>query len=199
MPDDDRLPRSLTGRWRRVLKAFQAGEPHEDIAYHVARATADTLRRTHGIPDLPVLGILLQQAAADGPSNGGSADSPRALPTRVPARLARQAADVLSAVMRDRLALTSPDSAALILARRVVADIAYSFGLDRMAPVLVAGGHSPAELHRQFEMLAHSNPLGELARRLLAHPDAEGLRAPARRRPKLATADLMDVDVGEML
>ena len=50
MPDDDRLPRSLTGRWRRVMKAFQAGEPPEDIAYHVARATADTLRRTHGIP-----------------------------------------------------------------------------------------------------------------------------------------------------
>ncbi len=64
MPDDDRLPRSLTGRWRRIVKAFQAGEPPEDIAYHVARATADTLRRTHGIPDLPAPGVQLQQAAA---------------------------------------------------------------------------------------------------------------------------------------
>ncbi len=30
MPDDDRLPRSLSGRWRCVLKAFQAGEPYEE-------------------------------------------------------------------------------------------------------------------------------------------------------------------------
>lgn len=199
MPDDDRLPRSLTGRWRRIMKAFQAGEPPEDIAYHVARATADTLRRTHGITDLPALGVQLQQAAADGLSGNGRADSPRVLPTRVPGRLARQAADALSAVMRDRLALTSPESAALILARRVVADVAYSFGLDRMAPFLVAGGHNAAELHRQFESLAQSNPLGELARRLLAHPDGKGLRAPGRRRPRLATADLMEIDVGELL
>jgi hypothetical protein len=68
-----------------------------------------------------------------------------------------------------------------------------------MSSFLVAGGHNPAELHRQFENLAQSNPLGELARRLLAHPDAKGLRAPGRRRPRLATADLMDVDVGELL
>lgn len=40
MPDDDRIPRSLSGRWRRSLKAFLAGEPQEDIEFHVARATA---------------------------------------------------------------------------------------------------------------------------------------------------------------
>ena len=196
MPDDDRLPRSLSGRWRRVLKAFQAGEPQEDIAYYVTRATAETLRRMHGIPDLPALGIRLHQAALTGRADHGSGEADSLPPpSHIPTKRARQAVDVLSTVMKDRLALTSPDSAALMLARRVVADVAYAFGLDRMAP----GGYSHGESRRRYENLAQSNPLCELAKRLLAHPDAIGLRAPGRPRSKLATADLMEIDVSEML
>ncbi len=68
-----------------------------------------------------------------------------------------------------------------------------------MAPVLMGNGFDPVELRHRFEGIAQSNPLGELAKRLLAHPDGAGLRAPGRRRLKLATADLMDVDIEEML
>lgn len=121
MPDDDRMPRSLSGGWRRVLKAIQAKEPQEDIVYHVARATAETLRRAHGIPDLPALSVRLHQATIGSSSRlGDDDDGYRALP-----------------------------------------------------------GHIPA-------------------RRLLAHPDATGLRAPAQRRLKLAMADLMDIDIEAM-
>ena len=197
MPDDDRLPRSLSARWRRVLKAFQAGEPQEAIEHHVAKATAETLRRAHGVPELPALGAQAYLAAvADHDSDGGSRREPSA---HIPTRLARQAVDALSAAMKDRLALTSPDTAALLLARRVVAEVAYSFGLDRMAPVLMGDGLDPVELRHRFEGIAQSNPLSELAKRLLAHPDGSGLRAPGRRQVKLATADLMDVDIEEML
>lgn len=199
MPDDDKLPRSLSGRWRRVLKAIQAGEPQADIAYHVARATADTLRRVGGIPSLSALGAQVHQAAIDASAQPGGLARRRDLPAHVPTRLACRAVDVLSAVMKDRLALTSPDSAALLLARRVVADVAYAFGLDRMAPVLLADGYGHTELRRQFDNLAQSNPLGDLAKRLIAHPDAVGLRAPGQPRTKLATADLLDVDVREIL
>ncbi len=66
MPDDDRLPRSLSARWRRVLKAFQAGEPQEAIEHHVAKATAETLRRTHGVPELPALRAQMYLAATTG-------------------------------------------------------------------------------------------------------------------------------------
>lgn len=197
MPDDDRLPRSLSARWRRVLKAFQAGEPQEAIEHHVAKATAETLRRAHGVPELPTLGAQAYLAAvADYGGDGGSRREPSA---QIPTRLARQAVGALSAAMKDRLALTSPDIAALLLARRVVSEVAYSFGLDRMAPVLMGDGFDPVELRHRFEGIAQSNPLGELAKRLLAHPDGSGLRAPGRRRVKLATADLMDVDIEEML
>jgi len=197
MPDDDRLPRSLSARWRRVLKAFQAGEPQEAIEHHVAKATAETLRRAHGVPELPALGAQAYLAAvADHDSDGGSRREPSA---HIPTRLARRAVDALSAAMKDRLALTSPDTAALLLARRVVAEVAYLFGLDRMAPVLMGDGLDPVELRHRFEGIAQSNPLGELAKRLLAHPDGSGLRAPGRRQVKLATADLMDVDIEEML
>lgn len=197
MPDDDKLPRSLSARWRRVLKAFQAGESQEAIEHHVAKAAAETLRRTHGIPELPALGAQMYLAATTGYGTDGS--SRRALSAHIPTRLARQAVDALSAVMKERLALTSPDTAALLLARRVVAEVTYAFGLDRMAPVLMGDGFDPVELRHRFEGIAQSNPLGELAKRLLAHPDGAGLRAPGRRRLKLATADLMDVDIEEML
>ena len=199
MPDDDRLPRSLGRRWRRVLQAFRAGESEEAIAYHVARATADTLRRTRGIPGLSALGAHMYQTSLSGTGFSDHGCGPHALPTHIPTRLARQAVDALSAAMRDRLALSSPESAALMLARRVVADVAYAFGLDRMAPVLMSEGLSPAELHHRFEDIAGSNPLGELAKRLLAHPDGTGLRAPGRSGLKLATADLMDTDIEEIL
>lgn len=197
MPDDDKLPRSLTARWQRVLKAFQAGESQEAIEHHVAKAAAETLRRTHGIPELPALGAQMYLAAA--PGYGADSSSRRALPAHIPTRLARQAVDALSAVMKERLVLTSPETAAQLLARRVVAEVVYAFGLDRMAPVLMGDGFDPVELHRRFEGIAQSNPLCELAKRLLAHPDGSGLCAPSQRRPKLATADLMDVDIEEML
>lgn len=200
MPDDDKLPRSLSARWQRVLKAFQAGESQEAIEHHVAKATAETLRRTHGVPELPALSAQMCLAAATGYDGYGAyGNNRRALPAHIPTRLARQAVDALSGVMKERLALTSPDTAALLLARRVVAEVAYAFGLDRMAPVLMGDGFDPVELRHRFEGIVQSNPLGELAKRLLAHPDGSGLRAPGRRRLKLATADLMDVDIEEML
>jgi hypothetical protein len=200
MPDDDRLPRSLSARWRRVLKAFQAGEPQEAIEHHVAKATAETLRRAHGAPELPALATQVYLAAAAGhDGHVEDDDSHLAPPCHIPTRLARQAVNALSAVMKDRLALTSPDTAALLLARRVVAEVAYAFGLDRMAPVLIGDGFDPSELHHQFEGITQSNPLGELAKRLLAHPDGRGLRAQGQARVKVATADLMDIDIKDML
>jgi hypothetical protein len=200
MPDDDRLPRSLSARWWRALKAFQAGEPPEAIEHHVAKATAETLRRTHGVPELPALSVQMYLAVASGyPSHDDDGSSSQPLPIHTPTRLARQAVDVLSVMMKDRLALTSPETAALLLARRVVAEVAYAFGLDRMAPVLMGDGFDPVELRHRFDGIVQSNPLGELAKRLLAHPDGSGLRAPGQRRPKFATADLMDVNIEDML
>jgi hypothetical protein len=136
MPDDDKLPRSLSARWRRVLKAFRAGESQEAIEHHVAKAAAETLRGTHGVPELPALGAQMYLDATTGYGADGS--SRRALSAHIPTR------------------------------------------------------------HR-FEDIAQSNPRGELAKRLLAHPDGTGLRASGRRQLKLVTADLMDVDIEEML
>ncbi len=84
MPDDDRLPRSLSTRWRRVLKAFQAGESQEAIEHHVAKATAETLRRAHGVPELPALGAQVYlAAAADYDRHGDDGGSRRVLPAHI--------------------------------------------------------------------------------------------------------------------
>jgi hypothetical protein len=195
VPDDDRFPKSLSARWRRVQKAFQAGESDEMIQYHVASATAETLRTVRGIPALAQLGARLHEAVS---ADKAASNDPFSLPSHVPTRLARRAVAVLAADLKGRLALTSPEQATLILAERVVADVAYSYGLDRMAPGLVKAGHDHVELLDRYRGLTQSNLLGELARRLLAHPDGTGLRAPSRRRPKIGTSDLLNVDIADL-
>jgi len=44
MPDDDRIPRALTGAWRRVLRSLQGRQPAERTASTVVGALAATLR-----------------------------------------------------------------------------------------------------------------------------------------------------------
>jgi hypothetical protein len=119
-------------------------------------------------------------AAATGyDGHGADGSNRRALSAHIPTRLARQAIDALSAVMKERLALTSPDTAALLLARRVVAEVAYAFGLDRMAPVLMGDGFDPVELRHRFEGIAEQSAgrTGETA-----------ARAPGRQRAPRAGA-----------
>lgn len=72
-----------------MLKAFRAGESQEAIEHHVAKAAAETLRRTHGVPELPALGTQMYLDAATGYGADGS--SRRAMPAHIPTRLARHA------------------------------------------------------------------------------------------------------------
>jgi hypothetical protein len=197
MPDDDRLPRTLTGYWRRVFKAFRAEESAEAIEYHVARATAETLRRAHGIPDLPVLGANFHRAVTSdvpgSPSAGPSSRSPH-----IPTRIAVRAVDVMPDVLGGQLSRPSPKEAAIMLTRRVVAEVAFAAGLDRMAPALIEDGQDPGKLYDRFRAAVSGDLLEKLAARLLAHPDGSGLVAPGRARPKVTTADLMDIDLMDM-
>jgi hypothetical protein len=63
MPDDDRFPRRLTARWKKVLWCLKRQDPAEQVADAVARALAGTLRDTHGVPQIEVIAAQMQQAA----------------------------------------------------------------------------------------------------------------------------------------
>lgn len=140
MPDDDRMPSYLGPSWRRVLPCLQGRESAERTADAVSVALAATLRSAHGVPRLAGIAARMQEAV----SGGAPAQSrvPGSVEARqhVPTDIAERAAGCLAATMPETLALVSPEEASLTLAKRLLADLAYHYGLDRIAPLLVAEG-----------------------------------------------------------
>ena len=107
---------------RRIARKRSSTTSRKPLPIHSAVLT--------GFPSFPCTRCAEWYLAAatrlslDGADNSSS---PESLPTHIPTRLARQAADALSAVMKDSLVLTSPETAAQLLARRVVAEVAFSY------------------------------------------------------------------------
>jgi len=200
MPDDDRFPRYLTAKWRKVLRCLQGRMSAEETTSAVTSAIAATLRDVHGVPELPAIAARMQEAAAGGTvvqsRIPGSAEARRHVPTDV----AERAAAGFAAMMRSELALVSPAQADLLLARRVVAGLAYHYGLDRIAPLLAADGvYSTRELQGLFTEILASDQVSTLAKRLLKRPAGEGLRAPARRRVRRPLEELINTPISELL
>jgi hypothetical protein len=200
MPDDDRIPRKLTAAWQKVLWCLRDRRPAEDTADAVTSALAATLRDVHGVPDLPVMAVRMQEAAASGmviqSRVPGSMDARRHVPTDV----AERAAAGFAATMRSELALVSRHQAALLLARRVIAGLAYHYGFDRIGPLLAAEGvYGTRELQDLFAEILASDQVSKLAKRLLARPTGEGLRAPARqRRERKSLNDLLNTPIEDL-
>jgi len=179
MPDDDRIPRYLTGPWRKVLRCRQGRESAERAADAVTSALAATLRSVHGVPNLPDIAARMQEAATGGPVAQSRVPASEAARRHVPTDVAERAAASFAVTMREELALVSPAQAALMLARRVVTGLAYQYGLDRIGPVLAAeGAYNTNELQALFTEILASDQVSKLAQRLLPRPSATGLRAP---------------------
>jgi hypothetical protein len=199
MPDDDRMPGYLGASWRKVRRCLQAREPVERTADAISVALAGTLRATHGVPRLAGIAARMQEVAfAGAPAQSrvpGSDEARRHVPTDI----AERAAGCLAATMPEVLALVSPEEASLLLAKRLLADLAYHYGLDRIAPLLVAEGeYDPGELQSFFDEVLASEQVSKLAKRLLDRPNGKGLRAPRRRRFKMPLKDLLETDLAEV-
>ncbi len=200
MPDDDRIPRYLTGPWRKVLRCLQGRESAERAADAVTSALAATLRSVHGVPNLLDIAARMQEAATGGPVAQSRVPASEAARRHVPTDVAERAAASFAVTMREELALVSPAQAALMLARRVVTGLAYQYGLDRIGPVLAAeGAYNTNELQALFTEILASDQVSKLAQRLLPRPSATGLRAPPRRRLRRPTEDLVHVSLAELL
>ena len=178
MPDDDRFPRYLSPAWRKVLRCLQGRDPAERVGDAVTKAVAATIRTVHGIPSLPSLAEKMREAAAKGdPLRFDS----RAGRKHVPTKIAERAASTLAVTMQRELALVSPADATLLLARRVVKDLAYHYGFDRMVRVLPQESYGRVDLRAVMTAALAGDPLAKLAARFASRPTGEGLRAPARR------------------
>jgi hypothetical protein len=99
--------------------------------------------------------------------------------------------------MRSELALVSRDAAALMLAKRVIAGVAYHYGLDRIGPLVAAQGvYGTRELQDLFTEILASEQISKLAKRLLARPTGKGLRTPDRqRRVRMTLEDLINTPI----
>lgn len=201
MPDDDRIPRRMTAAWLKVMRCLRNRRPTAETADAVTIALAATLRDVHGVPGLPEIAARMQEAAASGAviqsRVPGSGDARLHVPTDV----AERAAAGFAATMRSELALVSPAQASLLLARRVIANLAYHYGLDRIGPLLAADGvYSTRELQDLFTEILASEQVSKLTKRWLSRPDGVGLRAPARqRRVRRSLQDFVNTPIGDLL
>jgi hypothetical protein len=192
MPDDDRFPRYLSPAWRKVLRCLQGHDPAERVADAVTKALAATIRTVHGIPSLPSLAEKMREAAVRGDSLRFGSSASR---EHVPTKIAERAAATLAMTMQRELALVSPADATLLLARRVVEDLAYHYGFDRMIQALPRESYVHGDLRAVMTAALAGDSMAGLAARFASRPTGSGLRAPARREPKRALADLLDTDL----
>jgi hypothetical protein len=192
MPDDDRFPRYLSPGWRKVLRCVQGHDSAERVGDAVTKALAATIRTVPGIPSLPTLAEKMREAAVIGDSLHLGSSAGR---MHVPTKIAEQAAATLAVTMQRELALVSPADAALLLARRVVKDLAYHYGFDRMVQKLPQESYGYGDLRSVMTAALAGDPMARLAARFASRPTGEGLRAPARREPKRALEELLNEDL----
>lgn len=201
MPDDDRIPQRMTAGWLKVMRCLRSRRPTAETEDAVTSALAATLRDVHGVPGLPEIAARMREAAASGtviqsrvPGSGGAR-------RHVPTDVAERAAAGFAATMRSKLALVPPTQATLLLAKRVIANLAYHYGLDRIGPLLAADGvYGTRELQDLFADILDSDQVSKLTKRWLARPDGVGLRAPARqRRVRKSLEDLINTPVADLL
>lgn len=193
MPDGDKIPVGIYGRWRKVLRSFDARESVERIADDVAGALASDVRRAGGLVGLGVAGIT-QGAAAP---VGGPAPAPAT--AQAPGdSSAEEFTGAVALALGDHLALTSSPQAAYRLAERLVTRLAWS-RFERMIIRLVGDKkYAAVELYARFREVLSDEAIGNLVSHILRHPTGEGLRAPNKRLHKLPMKELLDTDLGSL-
>ena len=192
MPDDDRFSRYLTPAWKRVLRSLQGRDSAERFTDNLTTALAATMRAVHGVPMLPQIAERMQEAAKHG-TRFEKVARPDA--RHVPTELAEQAAAALAVTMQRELALVSPAQAALILARKVVSEIAHHYGLERMLHKLLKDEYTISEVRALFADALSGDQVVKLTARFLARPTGDGLRAPDRKLRRLAVTELLNADL----
>jgi hypothetical protein len=198
MPDGDVISGIVQYRWRSALARLRGGAPPAEIASHVNRALADTLRSNGGIGGHREYGAVVE-ACAQGVLNPSEA--------RVEARAIYRSQEqtpfalVVKRAVDRRLALPFDGVASLQPAMVTVAeDVCYELVneelFERVRPALVGQRFlDDAAFDRVTQeclaFIAHG--VASISASLAVDPSATGLRvAPIRRRSRRAsTADLL--------
>jgi hypothetical protein len=195
VPDDDRFSRFLGRAWAKVLRSLEGHDPIERVSNSVTRALASTLREVHGVPSLAGMAEKMREAA------GHEGAFQQVIPAgrhHVPTKIAEQAAAALAATMQRELALVSPAEASMLLSRRVLSDLAYHYGFDRMVQRLLGQSYTVTGLRAIMDEVLAGDQVSALARRFVSRPTGEGLRAPAAQLVVRPTSELLNVNLDEL-
>ena len=195
MPDNDRFPRSLGRRWRKPFRLAMAVDAPEHVATEMTAAMAGLLRDTGGCPGTKQLAVQLRDIALYGEGDGQQilaefrAQAGRSL-------LAEKICDEAEVFLETRASL------AQVMTDDDVRHSVVEGGLSRLADAeMFSRGHDQLfDKHGSLRAVTDYKDgclermqLGGLADSLVAHPDGDGVRAPARKNVP-ETTDLLNED-----
>ncbi len=191
MPDGDRIPFGISGRWRKVFRLLDARDSVERLADNVAGAIASDVRRAGGLVGL---GGLTGGTRVATPTQR----APMAAAEQKPAEPSEEFTKAVALALNDHLALTSSPQAGYLIAERLVMQLAWS-KFDPMIKGLVGDNkYNAVELYALFRRILSDEVIGKLIRRILRHPTGEGLRTPNQRGRKLSPEELLNTDLGSL-
>jgi hypothetical protein len=191
MPDGDRIPFGIYGRWRKVFRLLDAHDSVERVADNVAGALASEVRLAGGLAGLGEV------------TRGTRAEASTRRPPMVAAgdrseEASKKFTGAVALALNDHLALTSSPQAGYIFAERLVMQLAWS-KFDPMIKGLVGDEkYTAVELYELFRKILSDEVIGKLIRRILRHPSGEGLRTPNQRWRKLSPDELLNTDLGNL-
>jgi len=196
MPDLDRIERNLRPAWRPVYKLVKGGQPLEEVARALLKGLARLLREEGGVPGLPKFVHALQEHDA-GRLDDRSFD---VVVTKIERRmeesgnvrlLARAAWPAVSSFKR---LLQGPPAERLLQTFLKLKIESELFARQRGYLVGKRFTSRAEEIAFETMLLGSVQPeLEVLAKRLIADPKAERLKAPSRwRTKKKTTEELID-------
>jgi hypothetical protein len=194
MPDGDVISRGIRFAWRSAYEGLQAQDTPEVVAGRLSKAITRTLRVNEGCPSFEAHVEVLEKCAR------GELTHREAFVAIRTVRVEKDAlgSAVAQAAMR---CLSSPADVdpRHDLARAVAAEVVEAHLLAKAVPMLVEdSGIRPADANRYVDScrLALEADLLRIANQIAATPEGRRYRAPARRRQRRSTAELLNEAIG---
>jgi hypothetical protein len=190
MPDGDVISRGVRFAWRASYEGVRGGDSVAVVAGRLTKSVALVLRRSGGLPDLVAAGILVGRVQSGEVTPETGLDMARSL-GRGPGI---GAMPLLEATQRCLLRDPTDVEPIFAIAEEVLHVIVDAEFLGRLSPDLVGERFDGVAEAAEYIADCHSAlqaPFRDMARKLVLHPDAQGLRAAPVRRRRRSTLELL--------
>jgi hypothetical protein len=190
VPDQDVIPHSIRGAWRRPYRALTSGYSAEDVGRTVTRALVASIRKEGGMPWAPVLAAGIEQSRAAGSREPWEAARRQALRRSGGVAGLRLALEQAEGLLADETGRPATDAETALVMTTLEREVeARVLAPARRELVERLGGYE-AEQEYEHSVLDYV-PIQQIADSVIQHRDGKGLRAPRQSRRK-STAELLE-------